>query len=353
MGVAQGGFAAGQRLPKNWLRIYDSIRLPEAGRRRDSNLWLVDPTVDFSQIPLSAAMSKTDIRSDIVMLLENGEHGTGPGTLVRPAEPSPQSDNYDNAVIVLSDKWAGPETAVADVFRTVARHRHYYIVSPATNGLAQRVDLRAIYSDASSGANVPACATSVSKRILDILFSGLAIFFLLPLLCMLAVAVKLTSRGPVIFRQERQGLGGKKFSILKFRSMQAVPDQGGVLQAVKNDPRVTRVGKWLRKTSLDELPQLFNVLRGDMSIVGPRPHAVAHDDYYQSCVVGYAQRRLVKPGITGWAQVRGARGETPRVEDMKNRIEHDIWYIDNWSFSMDAIIILLTVRCLLGHDKAY
>ncbi|GEP01735.1 exopolysaccharide biosynthesis polyprenyl glycosylphosphotransferase [Methylobacterium haplocladii] len=353
MGVADGSLAASQKFPKNWLRIYESVRHPVGGSCRDSNLWLVDPNVNFFQTPLSAAMSKNGIRNDIVMLLEDGGYGTEPADTARTAVPSSRLDNYDNAVIVLSDERASHETAASDVFQAVAKHRHYYIVSTAADGMAQRVDLRAIYSDALPSADAPSCAKSASKRALDILFSGLAIFFLLPLLCLIALSVKASSPGPVIFKQERQGLDGKKFSILKFRSMRVVPDQGDVRQAVKNDPRVTPLGRWLRKTSLDELPQLFNVLRGDMSIVGPRPHAVAHDEYYLSRVVGYARRRRVKPGITGWAQIKGARGETPRIEDMKNRVDHDLWYIDNWSISMDAVIIFLTFRCLVGHDKAY
>ncbi|GJE57693.1 MULTISPECIES: exopolysaccharide biosynthesis polyprenyl glycosylphosphotransferase [Methylobacterium] len=353
MSVAEGSFATGQKFPKNWLRLYESIRLPTGENCRDKNLWLVDPTVNFFQTPLSAAMSKNGIRNDILMLLEDGVYDTGPADTARSATSSLRLDNYDNAVIVLSDEKAAHETAAADMFQAVAKHRHYYIVSPATQDMAQRVDLRAIHSDASQSAGAPACATSVRKRALDILFSGLAIFFLLPLLCLIAISVKASSRGPVIFKQERQGFEGKKFSILKFRSMKIVPDQDDVRQAVKNDPRVTQVGRWLRKTSLDELPQLFNVLRGDMSIVGPRPHAVVHDEYYLSRVVGYARRHRVKPGITGWAQIRGARGETPRIEDMKNRVEHDIWYIENWSFSLDTLIIFSTFRCLAGNDKAY
>jgi exopolysaccharide biosynthesis polyprenyl glycosylphosphotransferase len=352
MRAAEGSFAASQKFPKNLVRIYDFIKLPETARCRDNNLWIIDPNVDFSQTSLSAAMSKNGIRNDMV-LLESGADGTGPAAFLQAGETPAGPGCYDNAVIVLPDERAAHETAAADRFRAVAKHRHYYVVGPAMDGLSQRVDLRAIHSDASPGADVPACATSLGKRALDVLFSALAIFFLLPLLCLIAILVKATSRGPVILKQERKGLDGKKFSILKFRSMRAAPEPGHVLQAVKNDPRVTPVGKWLRKTSLDELPQLFNVLRGDMSIVGPRPHAVSHDDYYLACVVGYAQRRRVKPGITGWAQVRGARGETPRIEDMKNRIEHDIWYINNWSFSMDVVIIALTFRCLAGHQKAY
>ena len=353
MDVAEGSFAANRKFPKNWLRIYQSIRLPARGGCRDSNLWLVDPNVDFFQTPLSAAMSQNGIRNDIVMLPGAGELGAEPAATIRSTMSSQRLSEYDNAVIVLSDEGAAQKTAAADAFQSVAKHRHYYVGRPVANGMVQKVDLIAIYSDTSQSANAAAGAASATKRALDIVFSGLAIFFLLPLLGLIAISVKLSSRGPVIFKQERRGLGGKKFSILKFRSMRVVLEQGSVPQAVRNDPRVTRVGKWLRKTSLDELPQLFNVLRGDMSIVGPRPHAVVHDDYYQSRVVGYSQRHRVKPGITGWAQIRGARGETPRIEDMKNRVEHDIWYINNWSFSLDILIIFLTFRCLAGHDKAY
>lgn len=182
----------------------------------------------------------------------------------------------------------------------------------------------------------------LQKRALDITVASVAVTLLLPLLAAIALAVKLDSRGPVIFRQRRNGFGGREFTIYKFRSMTVMEDGSKVVQAKRNDKRVTRVGKFLRATSLDELPQVLNVLFGHMSIVGPRPHAIAHDDEYSKLISGYAFRHHVKPGITGWAQVQGLRGETAELELMARRIEMDLWYINNWSIILDVKIILKT-----------
>ena len=141
--------------------------------------------------------------------------------------------------------------------------------------------------------------------------------------------------------QTRHGFNGKRFKILKFRTMTVLEDGATIAQAVRGDSRVTRIGLWLRKTSIDEIPQFFNVLKGDMSVVGPRPHAVAHDNHYADLISRYAFRHHVKPGITGWAQIRGYRGETPTVRSMKERVDHDIWYVDNWSLLLDVQIILI------------
>ncbi|MEP9357054.1 undecaprenyl-phosphate glucose phosphotransferase [Xanthobacter sp. KR7-65] len=180
------------------------------------------------------------------------------------------------------------------------------------------------------------------KRVLDIAIASVAIMLLLPLFAIIAACIKLDSRGPVIFRQRRNGFGGREFTIYKFRSMTVMEDGGKVVQAQRNDRRVTRVGRFLRASSLDELPQVLNVLFGQMSIVGPRPHAIAHDDEYSKLIAGYAFRHHVKPGITGWAQVQGLRGETRELELMERRIEMDLWYINNWSVWLDLKIVLRT-----------
>jgi undecaprenyl-phosphate galactose phosphotransferase/putative colanic acid biosynthesis UDP-glucose lipid carrier transferase len=180
------------------------------------------------------------------------------------------------------------------------------------------------------------------KRALDIAVSTLALTVLLPLFATIALLIKFDSKGPVIFRQRRNGFGGREFTIFKFRSMTVMEDGAQIAQAQKNDKRVTRIGRVLRATSLDELPQVVNVLLGHMSIVGPRPHAIAHDDAYSKLISGYAFRHHVKPGITGWAQVMGLRGETAKLELMERRIEMDLWYINNWSIWLDITIILKT-----------
>ncbi|EKS73218.1 MULTISPECIES: undecaprenyl-phosphate glucose phosphotransferase [Caballeronia] len=197
-------------------------------------------------------------------------------------------------------------------------------------------------------------SAQLQKEIFDRLFALGAIIAVSPALICIALAIKLTSRGPVLFRQNRKGADGRVFTIYKFRSMRLHTEQAGVLrQATRNDPRVTRVGAFLRRTSLDELPQFFNVLRGDMSVVGPRPHALEHDDLYQKVVSGYIHRYRIKPGITGWAQVNGFRGETDRIEKMEGRVAHDLYYLGNWSFGLDMRIIAATIFKGLRHTNAY
>lgn len=184
----------------------------------------------------------------------------------------------------------------------------------------------------------------VIKRIEDLLVGGLISLLILPVCLLIAATIKLTSSGPVLFKQYRTGINGQKFKVYKFRSMvQHQEAHGEVTQAKKQDPRITTIGAFLRRTSLDELPQFFNVLQGRMSIVGPRPHALAHNEYYKDLVESYMQRHKVKPGITGWAQVNGYRGETDTLDKMKKRVEHDLWYIDNWSLWLDLKIVFLTI----------
>jgi Undecaprenyl-phosphate glucose phosphotransferase len=196
-------------------------------------------------------------------------------------------------------------------------------------------------------------AEQVLKRAMDIAGAVLSLVILSPLMLLSALAVKLDSAGPVLFRQRRNGFNAKQFLIFKFRTMSVMEDGTAIAQAKRFDPRVTTVGKVLRRSSIDELPQLLNVLRGDMSLVGPRPHALAHDDHYGDLMADYAFRHHVKPGITGWAQVRGYRGETARVEQMKGRIDCDLWYINNWSLLLDLKIILLTCFELMRRRNAY
>jgi Undecaprenyl-phosphate glucose phosphotransferase len=191
------------------------------------------------------------------------------------------------------------------------------------------------------------------KRVFDIVVAGTALLMLLPLFIMTVIAIKIDSHGPVIFRQRRCGFNGRQFQILKFRTMYVQEDGDTVIQAKQNDHRITRVGYWLRRTSIDELPQLFNVLQGTMSIVGPRPHAVAHDDQFDKLVGNYAYRHHVNPGLTGWAQVHGYRGELHSVADIEHRVKFDLWYIDNWSLAIDFKIILRTVIEVFRGENAY
>ncbi len=193
----------------------------------------------------------------------------------------------------------------------------------------------------------------VIKRGSDIVLSALILLLISPILLLIALCVKLTSRGPVIFRQRRYGLDGSEIIVYKFRTMTVMDDGDEIRQAQKHDPRITPIGAILRRTSLDELPQFFNVLQGRMSIVGPRPHAVAHNEMYRKLIKGYMLRHKVAPGITGWAQVNGYRGETERLEKMKGRIDHDLEYLRNWSLRLDLYIIAKTVGVLFGAQNAH
>jgi Undecaprenyl-phosphate glucose phosphotransferase len=192
-----------------------------------------------------------------------------------------------------------------------------------------------------------------TKRSFDLISATVALLTLLPLMLVAALLIKLDSRGPVFFRQKRNGFNGEHFNIYKFRTMHVLEDGSAVRQATRNDPRVTRLGRWLRRSSMDELPQLFNVIQGDMSLVGPRPHATSHNTEYEKLIANYAFRHHVKPGLTGWAQVNGYRGETCRVEQMQRRVEHDLWYINNWSLWLDLKIVLRTIGVALRQDTAY
>ncbi len=193
----------------------------------------------------------------------------------------------------------------------------------------------------------------VAKRASDLLVASLLLVLLSPLMALIAVAIRIDSPGPVIFRQRRYGLDGEEILVYKFRSMRVAEDGSQVPQARRNDPRVTRLGALLRRSSLDELPQLVNVLQGRMSMVGPRPHAVAHNELYRQQIRSYMVRHKVRPGITGWAQVNGFRGETDSLEKMEGRIRHDLDYLRHWSLALDLYIMLRTARVVIGDPRAY
>ena len=196
-------------------------------------------------------------------------------------------------------------------------------------------------------------AQQVSKRMLDFVVASAGLFVLAPFFVLIAIAIKLDTAGPVLFRQRRAGFNGRIFRIYKFRSMTVLDDGGAIKQATRDDKRVTRVGRVLRKTSLDELPQLLNVLQGDMSLVGPRPHALSHDNEYDKLIATYALRHHMKPGITGWAQVNGYRGETRELAMMEARVTHDLWYIKNWSLMLDLRALIMTVVQVLRPKNVY
>jgi len=191
------------------------------------------------------------------------------------------------------------------------------------------------------------------KYAFDLIAAFVALVLLAPVMLGIAAAIRLTSPGPVIFKQRRYGLDGEEIVVYKFRTMTVCEDGGEIVQATKQDTRVTHLGKILRKTSLDELPQLINVLQGRMSIVGPRPHAVAHNEMYRKLIKGYMLRHKVRPGITGWAQVNGFRGETETIDKMEARVRYDIDYIRNWSLLMDIRIVMRTAALICRDPAAH
>ena len=192
------------------------------------------------------------------------------------------------------------------------------------------------------------------KRIEDIVLGSIFLLLSLPLCLVIGIILKCQSPGPVLFKQHRMGINGKRFKVYKFRSMEVHEESSGhITQASRGDPRVTKFGALLRRTSLDELPQFYNVLQGRMSIVGPRPHALAHNEHYKELVESYMKRHKVKPGITGWAQVNGLRGETDTLDKMERRVEHDLWYVNNWSLWLDLRIIALTIIKGFMNPNAY
>lgn len=192
-----------------------------------------------------------------------------------------------------------------------------------------------------------------AKRAMDIVLAGIGLLLLTPLFAVVALLIKLDSPGPVIYRQARRGFNGEAFMIWKFRSMSVMESGTQMQQAQKGDARITRIGKFLRASSIDELPQLVNVLLGQMSIVGPRPHALVHDESMAKVIATYAHRQRIKPGITGWAQVNGYRGETSTFEAMQGRTLHDLHYIDNWSILLDFWILVLTVFSVRTHKNVF
>ena len=209
-----------------------------------------------------------------------------------------------------------------------------------------------VWAPANTNA-LPTTWQPILKRIFDLALALPLLVLCAPLFAVLAAIVRLDAGGPVFFRQTRLGQGGKPFDIFKFRTMTVMENGDTIVQAKENDARVTRSGKWLRATSLDELPQLLNVVAGDMSLVGPRPHARAHDLHYAGLIAGYTLRQDVKPGITGWAQVNGYRGETPTVGTMRSRVDLDVFYARNASLTLDLLILARTPLAVLSARNAH
>lgn len=253
---------------------------------------------------------------------------------------------------------SGRHGEIASVVNACENHLvRFFGIPDVRNYLRRRMYLELVGSEpvfAARNAPLEEAGNRFVKRTFDIVVSLLFLCTLFPFIYIfVAIAIKLSSPGPVFFKQKRSGENGREFYCYKFRSMR-VNSQSDIVQATKDDPRKTRVGEILRKTSLDELPQFINVLRGEMSIVGPRPHMLRHTEEYRRIIDKYMIRHMVKPGITGWAQVTGFRGETKELWQMEGRVQKDIWYIEHWSFALDLLIIVKTVvNALSGEKEAY
>ncbi len=282
------------------------------------------------------AQTAGHIQGDIDALLNHVQEGNIDCVYI--AYPMQQQEKIRRLVERLADSTVSvhivPDVFVSDLLRA------------RWTSLGE-IPLVSVYESPIYGAN------QFLKRLEDMILGAVILLLISPVLLMVSVAVKLTSSGPILFKQRRYGLNGQIIEVWKFRSMSVTEDGAHVPQAQKNDPRITPLGAILRRTSLDELPQFINVLQGRMSIVGPRPHAVAHNEQYRKLIHGYMLRHMVKPGITGWAQVNGWRGETDTIEKMAKRVQYDLYYINNWSLWLDLKIILMTVFGGMRGQNAY
>jgi putative colanic acid biosynthesis UDP-glucose lipid carrier transferase len=276
------------------------------------------------------------LRRDINALTQHAKDGAFDCVYI--AYPMQEEEKIRGLIEQLADTTASVHI-VPDVFVSELFHARWTSLGG--------VPLVSVFESPFYGAN------SFFKRMEDIVLGSLILLLILPVMAVIAAAVKMTSPGPALFKQRRYGLNGQVIEVWKFRSMSVLEDGGHIPQAQKNDPRVTKLGAFLRKTSLDELPQFINVLQGQMSIVGPRPHAVAHNELYRKQIHGYMLRHTVKPGITGWAQVNGWRGETDTMEKMEMRVKFDLDYINNWSIAFDIKIIWMTIFSGMRGKNAY
>jgi len=262
---------------------------------------------------------------------------------LRHAVAKARSAKIDDAIIVADGLSAEQLNRVVNAFLLLPLSVHIAAPDFADRFKRARIDQFGRATTISLVTPPLSSSALFAKRMLDVGAAALGLLLLLPVFAVVAIAIKLDSRGPVFFRQRRHGFRREEFRIWKFRTMTCLDDGDVIRQANKNDARVTRVGKWLRRCSIDELPQLINVLSGEMSLVGPRPHAVAHDEFYEPMVANYVARFKIRPGITGWAQVNGYRGNTEDRKDMDSRVSYDLYYIEHWSLGFDLAILIMTV----------
>jgi Undecaprenyl-phosphate glucose phosphotransferase len=331
------------------LTRYGLRALLQADRIERRRVMIVGSAGELERIKGEAGAENADIRITAASALpflsvEAGHVGNElHSDSLRAAVASARALHIDDVVIFTDWSRAHEIQAIVSAFQDLPVGIHVgasNIVGPFTEA---RISRFASMPAVSLTAPPLGMMQMLMKRSLDMIASAIALVVLLPVFLVVATLIKLTSPGPVFFRQRRRGYNHREFRIWKFRTMTTMDDGKTIAQASKNDARVTWIGKVLRRTSIDELPQLFNVLAGEMSLVGPRPHAVAHDEIFEQRIAAYARRLNVRPGITGWAQVNGCRGATTTDEAMRRRVDHDLYYIDNWSVALDLYIIALTV----------
>jgi lipopolysaccharide/colanic/teichoic acid biosynthesis glycosyltransferase/glycosyltransferase involved in cell wall biosynthesis len=300
----------------------------------------IDPNSRFQQLRASATEQLYDLVNALFIVRSNNRGSLAPGSL---DQPKPIEKEANTEFMDVSPNYL-PISSL--FFRLMPK---LVVQSGAASQSASMINFERTFEPRRAPLN---SSERPAKRCLDLVGAVLGLISILPLLALVSLAITLDSPGPIIFRQRRVGLNGKEFVIYKFRTMRVLEDGPSIDQAQRDDPRVTRVGRILRRTSVDELPQLCNVLKGDMSLIGPRPHALAHDKTYVSLIHYYARRYDIKPGITGWAQINGLRGETKSTVEMAERVALDLWYINNRSILLDLRILFLTCFRLLGA-KAY
>jgi Undecaprenyl-phosphate glucose phosphotransferase len=350
--IAPAGLLAGRKLQKQLVQI--SIARGAIGRR---NMVLIGEPTELAALE----------GQDLAAMLGAGE--VSRFSLGQADDPTVQQSSDFKVLKSISSyvRENNPsEVLLAISWRDTARIdflREQVKLLPVAVRLLPDSQVRALSNYASSARQrvlsieiqrAPLSVTERSvKRIVDVVMATVALIALFPLMLFTGLAIKLDGPGPVIFRQNRKGFNGQQFVMFKFRTMTVQENGDLVTQAARNDPRVTRIGKLLRASSVDELPQLMNVLRGDMSLIGPRPHALAHDNYFEKVLEDYAFRHHVKPGMTGWAQVHGLRGATPTIDVISRRVKMDLWYINNWSLWLDVQIFFKTFFEVLRKRNAY
>lgn len=337
-----------QRLMSLWL-----MSASRKGRLAARRVFVIGEAADITDYRQSADVGRTGRAVVDVFFLADGSDTVLEAQQLAAAVVRARSSGPDDILIVLPIGQSARIQAVVDAFKVLPAS-----VQLGADVLLKRYPaLRTLRTGGSASLELVREPLSpieqLAKRVFDIAVSGTALVLLSPMLAVVAVAIKWTSPGPVLFRQDRNAYNRAPFKIFKFRTMADGSDKGEFRQTQRDDPRVTPIGAWLRKTSIDELPQLLNVLMGDMSIVGPRPHAIAHDNIFENRIDQYARRHNIKPGITGWAQVNGFRGETDTDDKMRGRVELDLEYLDHWSLLFDIKIIVMTALSLKAHSNAH